>query len=90
MGDLWSDLGRLWDVRNGFGSNGGKRNGLKQMGVFKWGNPGRVRQSEVWTHETPSTVRESIYGPWIRTVDHNFTSTMLGTYLGSTDTIYGP
>ena len=35
MGELWSDLGRLWDVRNGFGSNGGKRDSLKQMGFFK-------------------------------------------------------
>ena len=62
MGGLWGDLGRLGNVRNGFGSNGGNGNGLKQMGVFKWGNPGRVSKPEVWTHETPTTVRESIYG----------------------------
>jgi len=34
MEELWSDLWRLWDVRNGFGSNGGKRNGLKTNGCF--------------------------------------------------------
>ena len=27
MEELWSDLWRLWDVRNGFGSNGGNGSG---------------------------------------------------------------
>ena len=35
MEELWSDLGRLGNVRNGFGSNGGNGDGLKQMGFFK-------------------------------------------------------
>jgi len=32
MGELWGDLGRLGNVRDGCGSNGGNGNGLKQKG----------------------------------------------------------